>query len=228
MKKVIIFALLLCTIAATLYARTIQSRYRDQLMRTDSIEAANDTARLVLQDSLNNVWERRVIQVELEADSLEQRLRTRPVVRVTAGVRIDTLHIVDTVVAQPSVDSVETYGFEGMDGPFSLRGQAQIFPSRRGVFSMSVVQVDPITVTARVGCEDAAGFNKAFVALGAQPPFNVVPGEVLQDPNVCNRPPVRFSLLPEFSVKGIGWELLKIGLGHILLDRLDDVIEGER
>jgi hypothetical protein len=180
----------------------------------------------VLADS-SNVWERRIVQVELEADSLEEALRLRPVVRVQGQIRVDTLVIQDTVLVGETEDSVTTYRFGGEDGPFRILGTGRIFTSGRGIFDVRVAQVADIPVSARIGCQEAAGVNRAFVALSAEDPFTLIPSETVQEPDVCNRPPVRFSLLPEVSVKGIGWEIAKGVAFHLLWEWVEDQLESE-
>lgn len=189
MKKFIIILLLLVTFGSLLYATTLASRYRDQALRSDSIAAANDTARMVLLDALNdstNAWQLRIVQTELQRDSVEQELRDRPVVRVHAGVRIDTLTITDTVQGPVQIDTVKVYAFEGSDGPFDFQGTGKIFPAGTGIFNVRVGMSRPIPVEARITCGQGSGVKSASLLLTAEDPFQLVPESVFQDPEICN------------------------------------------
>lgn len=231
MKKLIIILLLCVTVVSVVYAQMTITEYRDAAFRADSIEAAADTAELLhlaALDSTVNFYEIRIVQAELQRDSIDRELQLRPVVRLEGELRFDTLHIVDTVYAMVPPDyaendpGVQEYEFEGVKPPFSYRGNAIIHvPSQNGIFNVSIVQEDPTPVTVRVGCENLpGGIRKAYALVGTDPPFSIVPGEVFQDPDICN-PPVGFKLLPELSVKGVGWELVK-GAGWMLLANLLD------
>jgi hypothetical protein len=86
--------------------------------------------------------------------------------------------------------------------------------------SIDVFQTEPIPVHARITCGDGLAVNSASLLLTADDPFRVIPESVYQDPDICN-PPVGFKLLPEFSMKGVGWELVK-GAGWMLLANFID------
>lgn len=190
MKKFIIIVLILLTLAAvgTAYANSV--RYRDQALRADSIEAAADTARLLhlaAMDDSTNAWQLRIVQTELQRDSLDRELELRPVVRVSAGLRIDTLRMADTVEVPIILhDTVKVYAFEGNDGPFAFRGDARVFPTDRALFDVRVNLTRPITVDARISCGQEQGIKSASVLLSAEDPFSVVPASVFQDPEICN------------------------------------------
>jgi hypothetical protein len=220
MKKFLFF-LILAGMATAFTAATIKARqYRDQAMEADSVAAARDTARmlaLAALDSTENAWQLRIVQTELEADSLDRELRARPVVRVAAGIRIDTLKITDTVQVAVE-DTTEVYQFHGSDGPFAFQGDARLFPDRHGVFNVAVALSQPVPVNVTIHCQGNAGVRSASVLLTADDPFSVVPESVQQDPAICNPP-----MLPVFNFTknravwgavgiGIGW------VGHMLLD----------
>ena len=220
MKKIIIILLLLGFGGLAIYGQLRANQFRDQAFRADSIAAAADTARmlaLATLDSTTNAWQRRIVQVELRADSIDRELRLRPVVEIPGELRIDTLRIYDTVpAAPPENDSIQEYRFEGDDGPFQYIGGAAInIFQRRGIFDVNIYQDEPALVRTRVSCGAEAGVRSAHVTMFADDPFSLVPGQVQADPDVCN-PPQRFSLVPEISLKGLGWEAAK-GAGWILL-----------
>jgi hypothetical protein len=217
------------TVVSVVWAQTQANKWRDAALRTDSITAAADTARQLEIAALGDtvtVYQRRIVQVELERDEVERELGERPVVRLPGEVVLDTIYLkADTVYAgEESTDSLQTYDFSGEDYPFGYSGNAEIFPYRySGNFRVSVFQTDPVGISARVTCRPVeGGVDAASVTFIAEDPFRIIPGQVMQDPGICNPEPVGFSLLPELSFKGIGWELLK-GAGWMLLaNQLDD------
>lgn len=170
------------------YAR---SEIRDAALYADSVVAAADTARLVQLRSLGDstrAWQRRIIQTTITRDSLDKELKARPVARIAAGVRVDTLFFTDTVYTPVlEEDSSRVYEWSDQDGPFRIEGVATISPAWLGVFSASIIQVDTLDVGIRIACGDEVrGVYSAQVTMTARDPLSLVPGEVLQDPGVCN------------------------------------------
>lgn len=189
MKKLLILALLLATVASVAWAKIITDRYRDESFRADSIAAAADTARLLALESLGDsvsAYQLRVVQVELKRDSVERELRERPVVRVHAGLRVDTLRLRDTVPAPIVEDTVKVYPFQGSDGPFAFTGLGRIYPAGSAIFDVRVAMTRPIPVDARITCGQGSGVNTASLLLSAEDPFELIPNEVYQDPGICN------------------------------------------
>lgn len=216
-KKIGLLLLFLALVGGA--ARAIQQArvYRNQSLEKDSIIAANDTARLVQLDSTREAYELRIVQMEMERDQLDRRLRAESALRAQAHVHIDTLRIHDTVPGPVHEDTTETYGFSGSDGPFSFRGDARLMPNRSGVFNVSVWMREPVPVDIRVLCQRGEGIRSASVLLETQDPFHVIPSSVYQDPNVCNPVlPDVFRWLPRPTPKAIGWEVVK-GVGWIAL-----------
>lgn len=230
MKKLAII-LLLCSTIILLGAavwKTLEAReLRTQAFSADSAAALADSARrvaLATLDDSTNAYQRRILQLSLHADSLDQELEERPVIRLPGTVTIDTIRLVDTVQASGEpTDSVQTYQFRGHHMMFGYSGAAQIWPQRyEGIFRVEVFQEEPAEIGVRVGCKEGLGVSSASVLFTADEPFNVVPGEVQQDPDVCNpREPVGFRLLPELSFRGVGWELVK-GVGWVMLANFVD------
>jgi hypothetical protein len=189
MKKIVFILLLLSTVVSVAWAQLTVRKYRDQAFRSDSIAAANDTARMVVLNALDdstNAWQLRIVQTELQRDSVERELRDRPVVRVRAGIRVDTLTITDTVQGPVQIDTVKVYAFEGMDGPFGFEGTGKIFPAGSAIFNVRVGMSRPIPVEARITCGQGSGVKSASLLLTAEDPFSVVPESVFQDPEICN------------------------------------------
>lgn len=222
MKKLLIILLLLVAAGSLLYAQMTANRYRDAALRADSLEAAADTARLLhlaaLGDS-TNAWQRRVLQVEIRADSLDRALQQRPVVRVAGRVRVDTLRFTDTVeVAEVRVDTVRTFQWSGRDGPFLIAGDARIYPAR-GIFNAVVSMPEPVEIGVRINCISSQGIQGASVLLTAPDPFHVIPGQVQQDPVVCNPPSVP---LLSFTTDRLVWAGAGAVLGVLGAHLLDD------
>jgi hypothetical protein len=221
MKKIILILLLLSTVVSVAWAKVTADRYRDQAFRADSIAAAADTARLLVLDAFNdstNAWQLRIVQTELQRDSVEQELRDRPVVRVHAGVRVDTLTITDTVAGPVQVDTVKVYAFEGTDGPFGFEGTGKIFPAGSAIFNVRVGMSRPIPVEARITCGQGAGVKSASLLLSAEDPFELVPASVFQDPEICNPSVPVFS----FSKGKLIWAALGFAGGVVVANAIDD------
>ena len=219
-KKLLILLILIASSTVAGWATVRGSEYRDQALRADSIAASADSARIVAEGLLGDtvVYQRRIVQVELERDSLDVALRQRPVVRVPVEIRLtDTLRVVDTVqLPAPDAEVEDLYwDWEGRDGPFSIRGHVAIVgaPTRHSVVEANVVLVDPVHVGVRVTCQaQPTGISAASVALTSAPPFSLVPGEVQQDPSVCN--PI--GLRPAFGLRQKGvWAGVGVGVGVI-------------
>jgi hypothetical protein len=224
MKKIIVLILLLgSVVVGVAYALSRIGAYRDQAFRADSIAAAADTARLLALKSLDdstNAWQRRIIQTELQLDSIDRELRQRPVVRIAAGIRVDTIRIIDTVMARPGdEDGEQRFDFSGREPPFGYDGLAIIFQNPpRGVFDVRIFQVDPIPIHARITCGASPGVNTASILFMAEEPFSVVPGRVEQDPFICNRPKPILS----FSKNNVVWGGGGLVVGYLLANLIDD------
>lgn len=221
MKKIIFIFVLLASVGGIL-AATIKAReYKDQAMEADSIAAAADTARLLAlsaMDDSTRAYQLRIVQTEIQRDSIDKELKARPVVRVSAGIRIDTLRITDTVQVAVE-DTTEVYEFTGSDGPFAFQGDARLFPDRHGVFNVAVALSEPVPVDVRITCQGNTGVRSASVLLSADDPFSVVPDHVEQDPGICNPPS-----LPtfHFTMKRGWWALGGIVIGAVAAHYLDD------
>jgi hypothetical protein len=223
MKNVAIGILLFLCLALALRATHVARQYRAQAFHSDSLAAVNDTARMLALrslDSTQTAYQLRIVQVELKRDSLDRELRERPVVRVSAGLRIDTLRITDTVPVPVIVnDTIRTYAFEGSDGPFAFRGDARINPSGRGLFDVRVNLTRPVPVFTRITCGSSGGIRSASVLLVTENPFSLVPESVEQDPTICNPPP---QPIFSFSKGKVVWGGLGILIGVLSANIVDD------
>lgn len=192
MKKLLIVLLLLVTIVSVVWAQVAVGRYREQALSALNAAAAADSARLYDVSSWmdsTNAYQRLVLQREIERDDLDRQLQERPVIRLPGEVVVDTLWMPpDTVFADPPVEEGrQDYEFEGVDHPFGYVGTAQIWPlETRGIFTVRVHQIEPVPIGVRVGCVEQDGVRAASVLFTADDPFNLRPGEVQQDPAICN------------------------------------------
>lgn len=215
MKKLLLALFFLAAlIGGVALGQLAMRKQRTLLLRADSIAAAADTARLLALRTLNDstrAWQLRIVQTELQRDSVERELQSRPVIRVLAGVRVDTLRVVDTVKAV-QIDTVKVYAFGGLDGPFRFDGDARILPSDVGMFDVRVTLERPIPVTARITCGNEGVVNSASLLLTAEDPFSVVPESVFQEPGICN-PSVPFF---EFTADRAFWAAGGFGLGMVV------------
>lgn len=223
MKKLAIIVILAGTVASAsvIYAQAKASQLREALFEVANLEAAMDTARLAdlvaLGDSLV-AYRQLVTQTEIERDALDQELEQRPVIRVPAGLRVDTIRVREEVPVEVTSDTTEFFRLDAQTGPFRVfGGMTRLSEPVRGSFSVDVALTEPARIDVRIGCISGPGVNRAEVLLSASRPFEIRPNSPIQaDPDVCNAQKVGFSLLPELSLRGIGWELLK-GLGWIAL-----------
>lgn len=198
-----------------------RAQVRNADLFADSVVAANDTARLVLLSALDdtvNAYQRRIIQTEIARDSLDDELDARPVVRISAGFRVDTLRFTDTLrVAVETESGGHLFNWEATDGPFSVSASATIEPDWSSVFHARVFQIAPIEIEIRIGCEPGErSVQSASVLMIAPDPLSLIPGVLLQDPGVCNPPSPFLSF--DFGMKNMVvvsagsialWELLQ-------------------
>ena len=221
MKKLLFFLIIAGIVggAGLLWARG--AAYRDQALAFVNAAALADSARLVEIEALGDsvtAYQLLSVQQAVKADSLDEELRLRPVVRVVAGIRVDTVRLVDTVrFSTVQDDTVEVYSFGGRDGPFTFLGDARLFPNQTQVFTVNVSS-DPVRVGVRIHCGNGRAVRTASVLLTAEDPFILEPTGAEQEVGVCPR---TFSLMPEASVKGIGWELLKGGIWYLIFRATD-------
>ena len=198
-----------------------RAQVRNADLFADSVVAANDTAHLVVLAALDdtiNAYQRRIIQTEIARDSLDDELEARPVVRISAGFRVDTLRFTDTLfVAVETESGGHLFNWEAQDGPFSVSASATIELDWSSVFQARVFQVKPIQIGIRISCQAGdRSIQSASILMTAPDPLSLIPGELLQDPGVCNPPSpflsfdFGFKNLALVGVASIGvWELLQ-------------------
>jgi hypothetical protein len=220
-KWVIILLALIGWGGTAVYANVQRAAAREAGLELRNVEAEADSAReelLVVLDDTVSVWRRLVVQEELRADSIDAELGARPVIRIPGELRVDTLEVVDTLEIPAAVED-QTFDWDGFDPPFSIQGSVALMgePTPSAIVTARVVQVDPIPVEARVSCIEAEAANAVSVALLAEDPFSLIPSRTVADPDVCNaRKPFVPSLWPQVSLRGIGYDLLKVVAGGLV------------
>lgn len=208
MRTKIGVAIVLNAVFLLVAVKYTRAQVRNADLYADSVVAANDTARLVWLATLGdtiNAYQRRVIQTEIERDALDDELEARPVVRLSAGIKIDTLRFVDTVfVALETESGGRLFNWEAKDGPFTVNASATIEQDWSSVFRARVFQTDSITIGMRIGCADGpSSIKTATILMTAPDPLSLVPGKLLQDPDVCNSPSSFLSF--DFGIKNFAY-----------------------
>jgi hypothetical protein len=203
----VILLLLIAWAGTAAYAATQRNAARDAGIALANVEADLDTARNILLpqalDSTTNAWQRLVVQAEIERDSLDAALEARPVIRLPGRIIIDSIPMPPDTVEIVKEAGDEFFDWETRAPPFSIQGHVALLGAPT-----------EIPVEARVSCVPGDVVDAASVMLLAEDPFHIVPGRVVADPDVCNPPP-KFSLIPDISVKGIGYDLLKVVIGAV-------------
>ena len=178
---------------------SLREQVRAVGMVADSVEAANDTTRLVADQ-----YRRRAVQTEIERDSLARALRERPVVETT--VTINPEPVVDTVEVVAVGDTILSSRFEDdlfiADVSFKLRIDDTWIASWN-------VDVQPVEMLVGIRCgpvSETTGIRPVQVTAQAEP-WEVSISDSRVDPDVCNAaaPDTHSSFL-----KGVGAGALAI------------------
>lgn len=135
------------------------SRARDSAFRVDSLEAATDTTRRVLTESLTTgiaAWQRRAIQQGQIADSIDRQLDLERRARLIAEATVDTLRARATGVVRVEND-VRTAHFAGREEPYTYDADVALpAPPAEGSLDLQIT-LDSIRLETRLGCGDAVG-----------------------------------------------------------------------
>lgn len=161
------------------------------LLAIDSLEAVNDTTRLRIVETLQGeirIWERRAVQSENVADSLDEQLQRQTVARVRAEGRIDELetqvHGIVFDQAEPGQDTLHGAEFNVRQPPYTVWARAVL--SDPPILRLRI-QLDTIPLTLRLSCglqED--GVRRAYASLEAPEWAEVEVTEAVQEPDLCN------------------------------------------
>lgn len=211
-------------------ARQLDAAQRDAraaaLVR-DSLEVEADTLRIhyLAADSARTVAERRALQVALERDSVDELLRTETRVRARvqaqlASVDTTAAAVVTTDSAQPGVRFAK---WDLREPPFTIDAAVAVPPAPDSARISLGIQIDPVELTVRLGCEDLPGRPIRAARVSMEGPewlqVGTLDGEA--SPDVCNpiEPPP--SLLERIRIgapyAGVG--LLGGAIGALILMR---------
>lgn len=173
-----------------------QSITREAGLVRDSLEAVIDTTRLVevsvLHDSLR-LYERRVLQVAQESDSLDRALKRERRLKAEVSVAIAPIDMQGT--SEPTVDSadVRIMAFRNIRrGPVTIDSLYVRSPPLPAPAAMRIwARVEPIPLGIRMQCglKEIDGIRPAFATVRA-PQWATARIDSLQaDPDVCNPAP---------------------------------------
>lgn len=183
-------------------------------LRADSIAAVADSTKVVLADSLRTVYERRMVQIRMERDSIDRELRTESRARTALALAVRELR------AEQATDTVFVEAGDVRYGHTQIRREpwlAQVEawlppPPRAGRFALRV-ELDPAPIYVGVRCGEAAGsaeVRPAHVTVDAPAWLTARVEDPVVAPTVCNPPLRTFSFLDRIT---IGTPALGIGAG---------------
>ena len=186
--RVLVIALVLALVAAAVQSARLESRNRDidRLgLVADSLEAAQDTTRVMLVDSLR-VVQRRVLQVRQRGDSLDRVLKAERKARAVVVGVIPTV----SLAAAPRFDSNRVAAFDVYREPFRVVGTVALSDSARMALITWTVRVDTARLELRIGCRSTAARTVRAAEVGVFTPLwlHATVVAVEQDPSVCNPP----------------------------------------
>ncbi len=191
--KYIVGVLLLLLLLTSWQAYSWYRRAGDNALRADSIQAAADTTRRVLQETMRDsvaVWQRRAIQLRERSDQLDRALRLERRARVALEARVHALALTDTSPTAVVEDSVRRIAFSGRDPPYTYRADITLreFPTPQYNLALEI-QLDPIPLDLRIGCSPPIDGIRQAQATVVSPPWATVElTYVTQDQDVCRSP----------------------------------------
>jgi hypothetical protein len=169
-------------------------RHQATALRADSTEAANDTLKWVIldfEDSLP-VLMQRIVQTEIERDSIDRQLKVESRVRAQLEVMVDSLQV--TAAAPVTVDSTDSTdtrsaSFRVRQEPFTALALVELPPPPADGRIDLTIRVDPLPLNARVVCGPRKdGIRRANVVFEVPEWASLRVERVSQDPAVCNAP----------------------------------------
>jgi hypothetical protein len=163
-------------------------------LAADSLVAARDTTRLVapLRGQIAGlaaeraVWQRRAIQAELAADSLDRKLKQRPkaAADVAVVVRVDTLR--DTTVVRRDDADTRMASFHQYRAPFRIWSDVTLPATGPGSLE-TIVLMDSLNLIARVICGASQnGITPATIEIRGPAWAGIGIRQPQTDPGVCN------------------------------------------
>jgi len=186
---------------------------RTEALRADRAEARADTTRLLAVGAVldQQVWERRALQQEQRADSVDRELRLTRKAYVALRVSIASL---DTTVhgqtaALVSDTAVRTAHFDIRQVPFTAAADVRLPPPPAAGDLELRVSLDSLLLDLRLGCGQAGvgGVRPASAVVSGPPWARVALGRVEQAVEVCSPAP------PFLPSLGGFWRGAKAGAG---------------
>lgn len=166
-------------------------------LTADTLEAVRDTSRRVLiaaavLDTDRIATQRRAVQVEQRADSLDRALHLSRMAKAELTARVDSLRVqlssVAPVVEDPAGERAASFVIDS--APFHVRADVYMPKPPEAARLTLAVTLDTLPLEVRLGCAgaNAAGIRSASVTVIGPRWANLSLGRVEQDPGVCRSP----------------------------------------
>lgn len=211
----------------------------DLSAQKDSLEAVNDTTRDItnlLRDKIGSLEEdqrflqRRIVQVELERDSIDEALNQESKARYSLQVQVSNLHTFITTTEYMDSLGYRTARFSEYQKPYTTTAIVNMPPFGEGRANMDLtISLDPATLNIRATCGDRdpnTGLRPASILLNTPAWLQTSVGNVYQDKELCN-----YELVnpPERKDKGILKSILTAGAFIAIWEFfLEDQISGNK
>lgn len=173
------------------YIDNLKSDLERAYLTADSLEAQNDTTRLVYSDSIH-VYQRRIIQTEQENDELDRALGAQRALNARLSLRVDSLTLEASSSVTEAADTLKMH-FRRDTVPYTIEAdivvppedpETNVRPDASAVFRVSL---DVLPLSALIGCSPTEGtFNTATLNIITPEWANVNIVSVAQEPRVCN------------------------------------------
>jgi hypothetical protein len=186
--------------AVVLYAHKLhneQASHARTSLDLSNAQAAAETTRTRLVDSLTRVSDRAALQIPQKPDAVDRALKSTRIAidSLRAVIRALNVHAQSTgdVVTTTSAtgDTVRHATFNVRDAPYTARADVALPARGRGSIDLSV-SLDTIPLTVRPSCSDADanGIRAARVSVSAPPWATVLLARVEQDASLCHSPAI--------------------------------------
>ena len=180
------------------YAGVVTAQYRAERksrlaaeFHGDSIAAVLDTTRLVHAAGIR-AFQRRVLQVTIERDSVDKALKIESVARLALDVRVRELETTDTSTVTVDDADVRPPQVERYVEPYSFNLGVAVPPPPAPALWRIGIRLDPIVLRPRIGCgEPIAGqlVRPATLTVEAPDWADISLTELRQSTEVCNPSP---------------------------------------
>lgn len=208
---------ILLVVVATAAAGVIwylRHQVREESLARENAEASRDSAFTVAGGRA-----KRMLQLELDKDSLDRALKTQPKVEIRTVVRVKEVTTTSSAPVTASADGdtlKATLRSDSTWHPYhgeiavTLPRPDSASPAPRGTVMLNRLGIAPIPVTVKVRCgEDggAGGVRKAFTTAQDVPAWASIDlGQPIADPDVCSPAPKSLQLrlnAPTIAVIGV-------------------------